>query len=346
MKNRMACGNCGGKVSIPPEFAKARIRCGACGYYADVPEELRHRADTAEAAPVVRATPPAQATPTAAAPAVKPTVRQRADPNDTRAEFAPTAGTGPAYHEGNQDEDDPTGYGVEGDGLKKCPDCQGELPVEATFCVHCGGHLDITGEARSRKKRRFTAIDREFGEGFPLKLRLILFGLCQAFNAFFIFTTIQLTSFEVDLMAIVTGGFAGLISLVLQAFVLGSYDTLQVRRTERGKATLVRARRLLFLPITPAKVEWKQCVGVGKLATSSGTIFAWLVCAYLLVAGGILPGILFWWFELRSDNVVVVLTNVYGGVEEKIFTTKDEAQGETVAGVVAEATRLKLNRVV
>jgi steroid 5-alpha reductase family enzyme len=353
MANRVMCGNCGAKVPLPAGYAKARIRCASCGYYADVPPELRgtgeEPSEQSQPAPVASTVEPISTrkpkkVKEEQAPARR-AVRQRADPNDKRAEFEPKAEGSPAFLEGTQDEDDARPYGVEGDGLKKCPECQGELPSDAAFCVHCGTHLDGSRKERPKKKRRYTEIDESFVEGFSLQTRLIIFAGAQVFNVFFTATAIAATSFEINTTAIVTGIFAGAINLVLQAFILGSFDTLRVQRNERGNCKLTRTRRLLFVPMSPMLIEWKHLVGVGKLASHPGNIFAWLTCLYLLVMG-ILPGILFWWFELRQERLNVVLTNVYNGVEETLFSSKKEDEGEKVAQLVSEASGLKLNRVV
>ncbi len=362
MSNRVMCGNCGGKVPLPAGYAKARIRCTSCGYYADIPPELRgtgeETTEQSQTAPVAKAVEPISTKKTKKAkrrteedeveqeeaPARR-AVRQRADPNDKRPEFEPKAEGSPAYLEGSQDEDDALPYGVEGDGLKKCNECQGELPVDAAFCVHCGSHLDGTLGKRPKKKRRYTEIDQSFTEGFSQQTRLIIFAAAQVFNVFFTATAIMATSFKIDGTAIGTGIFAGAINLVLQAFILGSYDVLRIQRNERGNCTFTRTRRMLFLPLAPAKIEWKHLVGVGRLASHPGNVFAWLTCLYLLMMG-ILPGILFWWFELRQERSNVVLTNVYNGIEETLFSSKKEDEAEKIAQMVSEASGMKLNRVV
>jgi hypothetical protein len=358
MANRVMCGNCGGKVLLPAGFAKARIRCASCGYYADVPPELRgtgeETTEQSQTAPVAATVEPIDArTPKKAKRTAEPAkpiaraVRRRADPNDTRPEFEAKAEGVPKYLEGSQDEEDALPYGVEGDGLKRCDDCQGELPLEATFCVHCGVHLDGSSRKarRPKKKRRYTEIDQSFTEGFSLTTRLIIFAAAQVFNVIFTATALMATSFEIDGTAIVTGVIAGLINLVLQAFILGSYDTLRIQRDERGRCTFTRTRRMLFIPLAPTEIEWAHLVGVGKLASHPGNIFAWITCLYLLMMG-LIPGILFWWFELRQERCNVVLTNVYNGIEETLFSSKKEEEAETVAQLASEASGLKLNRVV
>lgn len=375
MTRQIHCGNCGGKIKLPAGFAKAKIRCGACGYYAAVPEEMRSAAPAGVEAPPPLPkkkkarpapppppsddTPPETTTPRRTVvtpvedspppePPAKPArARARTNPRDTRPEFVPEEGTGTPYLEGTQDEDDDRPYGVEGDGLMRCPECQGELPHDATFCVHCGTHLDDGRKVRPKKKRTYTPIDREFGEGFPLPTRLALMAGVLLLNV--ILTVVAVVSVAdekgVDRYGIATGGVVFFINSGLQAFIIGSYSTLRVQRNERGKGTLTVTRRFCFLPTSPVTVEWKSLVGVGRLATHAGGILDWVTCVYLLVAAGCLPGVLFWWFVLKPERYHVVLCNLYGGVEETLFRGKDQQQAEEIAEVVAEATGLELRGV-
>ena len=352
MPERLTCGNCGGRVDVPAGYAKARIRCGHCGYYADVPEEFRSAAAEEKPSPPPEPPPPRRAKSKDAPPPPPPKKKNRpptlipSDARETRAVFVPEPEADRPMLVGTQDEDDDRPYSVEGAGLKPCPECRGELPLDATFCVHCGTSLDDgDGAPRRKAKRNYKPIDESFAEGLPYVTRLALFVAAQVLNVIFTFTAIAASSEKMDAVAYATGAIATSINTVLQAFILGSFDTLRVERTERGKATLTRNRRLFFFPIGPAKVNWKTCAAVGRIATDAGSIFAWFTCIYLLILG-CLPGVLFWWFELRSQQSNVVLTNVYGGVEEWIFQSKNEAEAERVAQIVSDATLMKLNRVV
>lgn len=281
-----------------------------------------------------------------AKPPVKPIrARAKADPKDKRPEFTPEEGAGRPYLEGNQDEDDPSPYGVEGDGLIRCRECQGELPHDATFCVHCGTHLTDDGEPirrKPKKKRTFTEIDESFGEGLALPVRVALMGGVLGLNVIFTLVALFAVSEDgkLDGVAVVTGGFAFLINSGMQAFILGSYDTLRVQRNEKGKGTLTRTRRVAFLPMSAEVIEWKHLTGVGRIATHAGSIIDWVTCCYLLVAAGCLPGILFWWFVLKPERYHTVLCNLYGGIEETLFRGKNQEQAEQIADLVGEATGL------
>ncbi len=349
------CGNCGGKIKLPAGYAKAKIRCDACGYYAAVPDDLRAKADDAPAPapppPAKRARPASSPEPdaepappprrTVVAPvAPVPTVRARTDPRDARPEFVPQDNTGTPYLEGTQDEDDDRPYGVAGDGLKRCPDCQGELPHTAAFCVHCGSHMDgTTKEARPKKKRTYSEMDESFGEGFPRSTRLVIFAAAQVLNMLVAALGLAAGG-KWDATAVLTGGAFTLLQSAMQAFVIGTYDTLRVQRNEKGKGTLSRVRRYLFFPLPPARIEWKHCHGVGRLAHAGGGIIDWIICCYLLTMG-VLPGVLFWWFVLKPEKYHVAMCNEYRGIEETVFHGKDQAQAEAVLAVVADATGLR-----
>lgn len=272
--------------------------------------------------------------------------RPKANPRDKRPDFAPKEGQGKPFLEGNQDEDDASPYGVEGDGLMRCPECQGELPHDATFCVHCGTHLTEEGEAvrqRPRKKRTYTPIDQQFGEGFPLTTRIAVMGGVLVLNVLLtIAGVIAAEEGKPDRVGLITGGLVFFVNSGLQAFILGSYDTLRVQRNEKGKGTLTRTRRVAFIPLAAEVIEWKHLTGVGRIATHAGSIIDWVTCVYLLTAAGCLPGILFWWFVLKPERYHTVLCNLYGGVEETLFRGKDQKQAEEIADLVGEATGLEV----
>jgi hypothetical protein len=356
--NKILCGNCGGKVKLPAGYAKAKIRCEHCGYYAEVPPDQRSAAPPEDDAPP---SPPKSSAPqpppsrrarldddAGEAPPPKPPpkkkdkptqVRARSDPRDPRPEFVVEEGAGPPLIEGTQEDDDGP-YTVHGTGLKKCPECREELPLDATFCVHCGGSLIDDNSRPMKKKRTFTVIDETFVQGWSLKTRLILFAGVQVVNVLFTLLAVAANDWKFDATSIVTGAFVTFMQIGLQAFILGSYDTVNVFRDERGRATLSRIRRIAFAPMRQAKIPWKQAAGVGRVATHAGTLLAWLTCLYLFCCLFFVPGILFWWFELRPNRQNVVLCDLYGGVEELVFQARDTDEADRVIEAVSEATTL------
>jgi hypothetical protein len=343
MSNRVPCPNCGGRVEVPAGFARAKIRCTGCGYYAEVPPELR--AAREEAPPARRAAPvededdgvryefaeppPVRAAPATPARRAKPQV----DPRDHRPRFEPDEPGGAPLLEGTQDEDDDQPYAVPGTGLKHCPHCKGELPLDSTFCVHCGS--DLAGPAKAA--RSFQPINRTWEEGWSLQFRM------QVFIAFIVVDMLAYFLLLAD-GADVSWFFGVLPQVALQAFLLGSYDTFALKRNAKGQTTLTRTRRLFFYNSQPTKLRWKSSTGVGLVATHDPGLFTWFICAYMTILC-IIPGILFYWFVIRPEQFQVALCDEYGSVNEVLVRSKNREQADEVATTVNEATGLRYHSV-
>ena len=59
-------------------------------------------------------------------------------------------------------------------------------------------------------------------------------------------------------MAVTTS--AGFVfSVVCQAFVLGTFDRLDLLRTAKGKVTLTQQWRVAFYPLPSKTLKWREC---------------------------------------------------------------------------------------
>jgi hypothetical protein len=345
---RVTCQNCGDRVDLPAGYTRAKIRCPACGYYAEVPAAAR-----GELVPNAAPTDPFDAplVPAGRNPApvpAKPVARANPNPRDTRPVFDPQEGAGTPLLEGTRDEDDEKPYGVPGGGLKKCPHCRGELPLSANFCVHCG--TDVATGAKA--ERTFQPVNRAWDEGFGLPLRLQLMALCGILDLL-----------AVIVLGVTAGQSVGITTLVfqlgLQAFLLGSFDGLSVKRTAKGTVTLTRQRRVAFYPTPPTKVKWKQAATVGVVSVHAPGWEAWITLLYLVLNGAtfLLGGFAtllslplaaafltaaagFYWFVIRPDRHLVNLADEFGASLETVFRTQARDTAVEVARVVADATGL------
>jgi len=354
MQQRIPCGNCGGKIAVPAGHAKAKIRCNHCGYYAEVPAEMRSAATAdvpTKPAPAPAATEDvytaakSRATAPVASPTpAKPKARPRVDPADARPEFLIEEGTGDPLLDGTQDEDDDLPYAVPGTGLKPCPHCRTELPLDATFCVHCGEHLAAPG--KGKPKRTYQPLSGFWVDGWTWDTRIkIILGL-QAMNLLVIalFMTINGQKLS-DGQAWSTNLTVNLFNIFLQVFLVGSYEALSLNRTATGKTTLTRHRRIAFYKLADQKVKWKQTSGSGVLATHNPGMVAWFVCVYLLLCG-IAPGIVFYLMVIRPERYSPVLCDEYRCVREVLLRTKDRAVATDAAKMISDATALRYHAVV
>ena len=357
---RFICGNCGGKATVPPGYAKAKVRCEHCGYYAEVPVEMRAAPDAI----------PEAETPFDQPAAPKPSVRARLtdnygedeppkkgrakgviarpqrDPRDFRPEFEEDEGVGFPLLAGDDIERDgliATPYTVPGTGLKQCPECNGDLPLDAAFCVHCG--WELVGKKKMKAKREFEPIDRTWYEGWTPAFRLQVFLALQLVNvALMILGMVATGQSFTDVGNIGTNIVMNLLNVALQAFILGSFETLRVTRDPGGKCTIFKIQRYFFFPWPEFKIAWKKSSGVGIMATHNPGFIAYVLCFYLLTMG-CLPGILFFIFVIRPERFNAAICNEYGGSDETILHCKNYEQAVDVTRTIAEASGLKWHKI-
>jgi len=325
------CTHCGNSIALPVGFDRPKVRC-ACGYYVDVPAAKRERSPNKVAATVAESTVADQPKPKPPA-AVK--LLHKLEPHDHRPAFDVEPGGIPLLA-GTQDEEDDQPYAVPGTGLKNCPQCRGELPLEATFCVHCGTDFKSGTKAHSVKQPMYGV----WSEGLSRQTRFSILAGMQVIN----FVGFALTVLEQRGNLFNAGTMLSLMvfqafNLGLQLFLVGTYDTLIVKRDSRNRTSLTRIRRIGFYPMKPEKLDWKESTHLSIIGAVSAGFVEWYFCIYLLLLG-CLPGILFYWFIIRPSRCHVHTMDVYGASQEVIFRTKDRDQADEICTFTRDATGL------
>ncbi len=370
MAAELSCTNCGGAVKVAAGHGRAKIRCEHCGYYTGVPAELR---DLAEPDPDDTPVPTTHKLPTKAqrtdrkAPVPTPSgpvvrVMPQIDPNDHRATFEVDNHNGPKLLEGTTDEDDDLPYSVPGDGLIACTNCMGKLPPDAKVCAHCGINLR-TGK---KPKRSYEPIDKSWESVATLSLRIKVFAGIQLMNLLML-TLIGLSGFNLAAVMFV------LANVALQAFILGSYDRFELRRTAKGAATMTRVWRICFVPRTPAKIDWKKCHTCGIIPVHDIGIAEWAMLLILTFFGlseaagwfmnyeitglfgivgtifvlsvAIAPPILWYAYVMFPDSFHLALGDVYGSTDTIIFRTRDRDLAVEIAELISNSTSLLYRKV-
>jgi hypothetical protein len=357
----MNCSNCGQKIAIPDGHSRPKIRCGMCGYYVAVPAEMRQesqddKSDSEEKTYTVNKTTIDEKPKAARAKVVSASAPQsrsqenpaadqharRAKPNnnpdDHRPNFESDQPAGEYLLKGDveeRDDDQTTPYAVPGTGLKKCPDCRGDLPLDAVLCVHCG----VEFETKSKKaKREFTPLYREWESFVKFDIRMKIFIGMQIFNVmsgfFFYFVGGAFTSL-----------FGMLFQTALQAFLIGTFDKLIVKRTAKGKADLEKHWRVCFITFKVDKIDWKVSHGTAIVASHDISVFDWMIMVYLLFCG-IVPGLLFYWFCLKPERFEVVLCDVHGSTDFHVFKTTNRDTTDEICRTISEVTTLAYRPVV
>jgi hypothetical protein len=224
-------------------------------------------------------------------------------------------------------EDDGNPYTVVGGKpMPRCPGCDARLPsADAANCGRCGWD-----RAAGRKvPKTYTPIDRTWEAGWSLQMRLIAFAFCMVLN----FATAAFI-YQVDGRAVTsTGGF--LVMVVCQAFVLGTFDRLDLTRTSKGKVTLTQQWRIAFWPLETKTLRWRDCEEIRVLHAETGCL-EWVMFFGLL--GSIVPALLWYWYVIRPGHVKVALCKDLGDPVTPLYLGTSTEHAEEIAREVSAAT--------
>lgn len=342
------CSNCGARIVVPTDFAKSKIRCPECGVFNSIPNTLLR--DSGDA-PLVRDGGSARSTkptlepkprPEDAPPWASDIYTLQDDPLSVATPSRPTQPAGPAESTGETreillqgtEDDDLNPYTVKGDApTQPCPGCQERLPLHAVVCVRCGYHL----ETKRAVKRRFEPVYRTWESGWPLQQR------------FFAFVVLQMVNLVAFALVVASGRdpttmvFTVVSASVLQAFLCGTYDRLELSRTAKGKVSLTSHWRIAFYPLPPREINWKEHESVTLVQSNDFDPIGWVM--FLILLGYcVVPGLIFWWFAIHRDKFTVMLCRGHGFPETPIFRTLDDKRGMEVRDTVSEVTGLPVHR--
>jgi len=244
------CPGCGFGLGAS---GRAEVVCPFCGTrVTGLPDR-----QAAPPAPGVPAKPTPQPAPPPPPP--RPRVTRGRTSDQIFARESPEPAPTPPPPVADDDEDDGgSPYRVDGEGgpTVPCPGCNTLIPEGAKLCVHCG--LDLT--TGQKTARTFEPIHRSWEWGWPHARRLAVFTGLQAVNTVAVVTGI-LAGSSIPVYLVL-----GLVFAALQAFLLGTYDRIELTRTARGGVRLSRTWRFCFLKRAPRKVTWRGCesVAAGK----------------------------------------------------------------------------------
>lgn len=229
------------------------------------------------------------------------------------------------------EDDDGKPYALPQDEIKtkRCTECGKEIDVKASICVHCG-HDERT---RKKAERTFQPVDRTWEAGWSFERRLTVFLAFQVLNA----VTLVLTMVGGQSVGMsITGA---MFYVFLQAFLLGTYDRLRVRRNKKGQVEIVQTWRFCFIPAAPKKIDWKEHEGVA-IGVYNGTGFVDWWIFLVLLPFFIIPSLLWFWFVIRADRHFMALARDQGFPDVYLYRGLKEDQAREIAQVVSDVTGL------
>jgi hypothetical protein len=231
--------------------------------------------------------------------------------------------------QGTTDADDGQPYTVHGGPpIPRCPECDARLPAaDAPTCDRCGWN-----RAAGRKlPKTYPVIDRSWEAGWSFRTRVIAFIVCQFINV----ATAALI-YEVDGRAVASvGGF--FVAVACQAFLIGTFDRLDLKRSARGKVTLTQQWRVAFYPLPPKTLQWRGCEELRVLHAEPSWAEYFML---LFLAPTVLPAIVWWWYVIRPGHVKTALCKTLGDPVMPLYLGSDRDRAEEIAKEVSAATGL------
>jgi hypothetical protein len=308
MRATITCTACGSVLGVPKDGVPAGgLSCNWCGCVN------------------------LQATAPAPAPAPAPTAKPAPEPvtaAGTPAEPAPVR-----HRWADDDDDNGQPYAPVTDEVKtrKCEACGKDIDLLAVVCVHCG----FDAQAKKKIERTFAPVDRTWVSGWPLERRMTLFVAFQVMN---VITLVISVAGDGSLPTSLVGV---IFAVAVQAFVIGTFDTLRVRRNKKGQAVITIMWRVGFFPMEAKKVPWKEHEGVAFGHYDPTGLSDWWIF-FVLFPWGIVPAILWWYYMMRPDHFFAALARDRGFPETYLYRGKSEPQAKEICQVVTDVTALPL----
>jgi hypothetical protein len=309
MRATITCSACGTVLGVPKGgVPKDGLSCNWCGYVT-----LPDAAPPAPAEAPARPRTPKEEPAAVAADAPKPKARLHRH----------------AEHE--DDDGQPYDLPPEENPKRKCEECGKLIDETAVVCIHCG----YDARAGRKTERTFAPIDREWEAGWSFQTRLTIFLVMQAVNvATLVFSLSVDGSVPVTLFGIV-------LSVALQAFLVGTYEKLRIRRNKKGQVEITIQWRVCFIPLAATKVDWRKNEGVAFGHYDATSVVDWFML-FLLFGAGCIGAVLFWWLILRSDRFFAALTRDRGYPDTYLYRGMNEKQAKEITQIATDVTGLHL----
>jgi hypothetical protein len=205
------------------------------------------------------------------------------------------------------------------------------LGSEVVVCTRCG--LDLRTGCKVVKE--YQKFERSWDSGMSLRLRLVLFGICEAV-ALTAMTTGLLTLIDSPDISPFTFVFSWIVYTAMTGFLLGTYDHCYLKRSRSGRVELVRTWRVMFVPWPPQKIDPRRYAGVVNGARSHCGFWEWVIFVNLLMSG-LVPAVIYYIFVMHKVELTVALTDEHGYPEVYVYRGWSEEQMHEVRQTLHDA---------
>jgi hypothetical protein len=248
-------------------------------------------------------------------------------------------------------------YEIEEINERRCPACKRLVTPDAAVCVACG--LDL----KTNKKIRtvYQPVWRTWESGISFGKRMALFLAIEA-----IILPMAIVGGIVERSIIPF--FPWLLFSILLAFVLGTYERVDLYRNERGRITILKTWRICFLARPVEQIKPFRYTGIRTVGEYGIAFMDWMMVAFIGGCGllpsvllgvsvvygddvnlailiplgvvGLIPGVIFWLYLVRRVTYHVHLTGEQGHSEVRLFTGQNEAKMQEITSTLHSLTGL------
>ena len=235
----------------------------------------------------------------------------------------------PAMLQPAEDEDEPSPYLLADKDLPRCPRCRKDMPQGAVLCASCGFNL----RTRKKAKRSYEPIARYWETNLSLQTRLICLAAYQGVHL--------LLTIGAGLGGHATPFLASWVPFtIMLAFVLGTYDSINLVRDTRGRVTLTKRWRVCFIPLAPQVTEVRGFEGVVTGQWNDSGVFEWVVFLCLLFLW-IVPAFVWWYLAIHGNSYHLALAADHGHAEVYVYRGRSEEQMRDILKARCDATGLR-----
>jgi len=227
--------------------------------------------------------------------------------------------------------DDDKPYTVPGDPeqTEPCPQCNKSLPRGAVVCIHCG----FDRQRGKKVERVYQKVDKQWEPGVSLQKRFAVF---LGVEGLALVATLGWAFAGADLFTLL---FGWMIGAALLAFVLGTYQRVNLRRNQKGRSFLTTTLRIAFIPRATVAVPWREYEGVVTGVSHEVDFWDWVVVVMML-GYFIVPGVLWWYYVVHPDQFHAALSKDHGYAALILYRGSSEERAKEIAAAVSDATGL------
>jgi hypothetical protein len=226
----------------------------------------------------------------------------------------------------SEDPEDSKPYRVDSAEHPGCPGCGQPMEPEAILCLNCG--LDLRDGAKT--KTVYDIITRRWDAGLARPFRFLAFGVGQFIALPPLIWGATHEGHEIYALGI------WLWFSLMSAFLLGTYDRIDLHRSARGKVRLVKTWYFCFVQRDPVVIDLLQYEGIviGRTHELEFTEYVVLIAGIFFF---IVPGIIWYFAVMNRDTCFVALTKDHGHPDLWLYRGFSEKRSKEISSTLRTA---------